>query len=130
MSDLIRKYKPGDNGIHIYQAHEIASWFEMSEADIPEPLQRPFTVIKELILIPKANQDEAISSISHAFKKLVEEKEFVQPSNNPQDKIEIIQQPFSDKIILKGSKFVQTLARDGKTNEFDFLQANLSEAPT
>lgn len=38
MSDLIRKYKPGDSGIHIYQAHEIASWFEMSEADIPESI--------------------------------------------------------------------------------------------
>jgi hypothetical protein len=45
-------------------------------------------------------------------------------------KIEVLQQAFSDKIIIKGENFVHTLARDRETNNFDLLQANLSEAPT
>jgi hypothetical protein len=51
MGELIRKHKSGENGIKIHQAHEIASWFEMAE--LPESVKRPFTVIKEHIMIPK-----------------------------------------------------------------------------
>lgn len=55
MGELIRKHKSGENGIKVYQAHEIASWFEVAEAELPETVKRPFTVIKEHLMIPKAS---------------------------------------------------------------------------
>lgn len=41
----------------------------------------------------------------------------------------MIAQPFSDKVVIKAENSVHVLSRDKQTGEFDFLQANLSEAP-
>jgi hypothetical protein len=82
-------------------------------------------------MVKRCSLESTLESMQTAYKTLVEEKKYQSINQGIKvPTVEIIEQPFSDKVLIKADKSVHVLSRDKESGEFDFVQANLSEPPT
>lgn len=79
MAEFIQKNKSTD-GVVIYQPYQIAEWFEKSNDDLPSTVKEAFKTISSHILVPKADQLDALNAISAAYTKLITNKDFLSPN--------------------------------------------------
>lgn len=60
--------------------------------------------------------------MQRAYKTLVQEKKYKTIDEEVKvPSVEIIEQPFSDKVLIKAEKSVHVVSRDNQSGEFDFV---------